>query len=85
VQAKARYLPGAHSHPGYEAILDDRAARKCAETFGIPVRGTIGVLLLAKREGLLDQIGPAIDALAEARLRITPDIIAAALRLAQEA
>lgn len=78
-------LTWAHKHSGYEAILDDRAARNCAAAFHIPVRGTLGVLLLAKREGLINQVHPLFDALVEAGLRIAPDVLKAALRLAEEA
>ncbi len=71
-------------YPGYEAILDDRAARKCAATLHIPVRGTLGVLLLAKREGLIPRVRPAFDLLVDVGMRITPEILHAALRLANE-
>ena len=40
-------------HPGSVAILDDMAARKCARSFGIPVKGTLGIIVLAKRKGLI--------------------------------
>jgi predicted nucleic acid-binding protein len=41
------------SNSKFAAIIDDRAARKCARTCGITTLGTGGVLLLAKRRGLL--------------------------------
>ena len=78
-------LTWARAYPGYEAILDDRAARKCAEALGIPVRGTLGVLLAAKRHGLIPQVQPALDALVQAGLRLSPEVAEAALRLAEEA
>lgn len=77
-------LTWAHSHPGYEAILDDRAARKCAKTLDVPVRGTIGVLLLAKREGLIAEVRPAFESLVRAGIHMTPDLLEAALHLADE-
>jgi predicted nucleic acid-binding protein len=77
-------LTWARQHPETEAVLDDRAARNCAVALNIPVRGTLGVLLLAKREGLLEYVRPAFEALVEAGLRITPDILQTALRLAGE-
>ncbi len=77
-------LAWARTHPGREAILDDRAARKCAATPHIPVRGTLGVLLLAKREGLVPRVRPAFDLLVDVGMRITPEILQAALRLANE-
>lgn len=39
--------------PGWVAILDDAAARRCARSFGTPVKGTLAVILLAKQRGLI--------------------------------
>jgi predicted nucleic acid-binding protein len=77
-------LMWARTNPGYEAILDDRAARSCAEALRIPVRGTLGVLLVAKREGLIEAMRPALESLVQAGLRITPEVAEAALSLAEE-
>jgi predicted nucleic acid-binding protein len=44
-------LAWAYAHPGTEAILDDLLARRCAEVFNIPVRGTLGLVLIAKQRG----------------------------------
>jgi predicted nucleic acid-binding protein len=46
-RGESHVLTWALRHPGCEAILDDLAARKCAAALSIPVRGTLGVLLLA--------------------------------------
>ncbi|WP_277877189.1 MULTISPECIES: hypothetical protein [Nostocaceae] len=34
-------LTWGYANPGMEVILDDLAARRCATTLGIPVRGTL--------------------------------------------
>jgi len=34
-------LAWAYQNPGYEAVLDDRAARNCALSLNLPTRGTI--------------------------------------------
>src|SRR5687768_11448871 len=39
--------------PGCEAIIDDLAARRAATALAIPFRGTLGVILTAKRRGLI--------------------------------
>ena len=44
-------------------ILDDALARRVAATLGIRLRGTLGVLLDAKRTGLLPAITPLLDQL----------------------
>jgi len=77
-------LSWARRYLEYEAILDDRAARDCAATLKIPVRGTLGVILLAKKHRLIPQAKPLFDALNNAGLRISPTILDTALRLAEE-
>jgi predicted nucleic acid-binding protein len=81
---ESKVLTWARDHPGYEAILDDRAARNCAIALDIPVRGTLGVILLAKREGLLSHARPVFSRLQEAGLRIAPAVLDTALELAGE-
>ena len=39
--------------PNATVILDDMAARKCAKSLGVRVKGTLGVVVLAKRKGLV--------------------------------
>jgi len=82
---ESEVLAWARRNRDYEAILDDRAARNCATTLGIPVRGTLGVILLAKREGLISYVRPIYDRLLDAGLRITPGVLETALKLAGEA
>jgi len=36
-----------YENPGMEAIIDDLAARKCAAFLQIPVRGTLGIVLVS--------------------------------------
>src|SRR5207248_1013969 len=36
-------------NPGCEAVIDDRAGRRCAEAHGITLLGTVGLVILAKR------------------------------------
>lgn len=43
------------------AIVDDRAARRCGVALGITTLGTGGVLLLAKRRGLILEVAPRIQ------------------------
>lgn len=83
-KGESEVLTWAHVHTGYEAILDDGAARKCADALQVPVRGVLGVLLLAKREGLLVAIRPLIDQLLEVEYRIALNVVQTALRLAGE-
>jgi predicted nucleic acid-binding protein len=52
-------------HPGCRAVIDDLQGRRCARALGLPLRGTLGLVLRAKRIGQLDRARPVID-----RLRI---------------
>lgn len=44
-------------------ILDDRPARRLARRLGLAVIGTVGVLVLAKDQGLISGLKPELDAL----------------------
>lgn len=61
--------------PDYAAIVDDRAARRCAQTLGIITLGTGGILILAKRRGLIRSISPGIQALRDAGLWLSDNLV----------
>ena len=46
-------LTVALNRPDFRAMVDDQAARRCARTLGIRTLGTGGMLVLAKRRGLI--------------------------------
>ncbi len=66
-------------------LADDRAARRLAISLQLPVIGTLGLLLAAKRRGLLPTIRPCLDALQGASFYLTPDLYARILADAGEA
>ncbi len=53
-------LSYALAHSGLRAVIDDAEARRCARTLDIPLLGTGGVLLLAKRRGLLPSVAEGL-------------------------
>lgn len=65
-------------------VLDDLAARKFAQTFQLPLLGTLGLLLRAKNAGLIGEIAPLIQGLEAAGANLSPAVIAHALALANE-
>jgi uncharacterized protein len=65
-------------------VLDDALARRIAETLGLPLTGTLGVLLDAKRAGLIPAVNPMLDQLQALRFRLAPHTRAAILDLAEE-
>jgi len=83
-QGETEVLNWAYEHPGYEAILDDKAAKNCASSVHIKVHGTIGIILLAKQEGIIEKVSPILNRLPKVGFRIKPAILAAAKKLAHE-
>jgi hypothetical protein len=66
------------------AILDDALARRVAESQGIRIIGTLGVLLNAKRAGCVSSIREYVDQLEALRFRLAPQTRASVLKLADE-
>jgi predicted nucleic acid-binding protein len=66
------------------AILDDLAARRCAAALRIPVRGTLGLVLLAKRRGTIALARPIISELRQAGMFLSARVADAALALVGE-
>ncbi len=60
-------------------LMDDKAGRRMATNIGIPVIGTVGVLVLAKRKGFVPLLKPLLDELAASGYFLGKEIIAAAL------
>ncbi len=69
----------AFSRRGAEAVLDDRQARRCADSLGIQVKGTLGLVLRAKRRGLIPVARPLVERLLQHRLYLSDDLVEAAL------
>lgn len=64
---------------GLEAIIDDLAGRKCAASLGVPVRGTLGIVLAAKQRGLIPQARPVIEDMMSAGLYLSRRVLERAL------
>jgi predicted nucleic acid-binding protein len=62
------------------AILDDAAARRCAQVIGVPVIGTVGVIIRAKKRGLIRSASETLKALTNIGLHLDYQVIAVALR-----
>jgi predicted nucleic acid-binding protein len=82
---ESEVLSWANEHHGWEGILDDKAARNCAASLGVRVRGTLGIILLAKKEGKISNATFLLDLLRQAGFRIDPPLMQEAKRLAGEA
>lgn len=65
-------------------ILDDAKAREAAGKLGLKLTGTLGVLLDAKRAGLVSEVAPHLDRLDALGFRLARGTRDAVLRLAGE-
>jgi predicted nucleic acid-binding protein len=65
-------------------IMDERLGRKYVRLLGLPLTGTIGVLLRAKREGLIESVRPLVQSLIGSGFYLAEELVEEALRLAGE-
>ena len=65
-------------------LIDERRGRKTAVRFGLKIIGVLGVLALAKKEGLLPEIRAAMDDLIKAGFRISDSLYRIVLEEAGE-
>lgn len=65
-------------------ILDDNLARQMARSLGIRLTGTLGVLLDAKRAGMVSVILPMLDQLQALGFRLDPNTRHVVLKMAGE-
>lgn len=77
-------LSWSYLHLEYQSVVDDLAARKFAKAFGIELCGTIGVIVIAKKKGLVPVAKGLLKRLIEMNFRIDDLLYETALRLAGE-
>jgi predicted nucleic acid-binding protein len=82
-EGEAQALSLAHSL-GCGVLMDERRGRAAARRLGLPLFGVLGVLLMAKRKGLLCRVAPVLRCLQDKGYRIAPALIAATLEKAGE-
>jgi len=70
--------------PNAVAVIDDLLGRKCAGAHGVPLRGTIGIVLAAKEKGHIPAVRPVIEDLLGSGLYLSRNIVDYVLRLAGE-
>jgi uncharacterized protein len=66
-------------------LLDERRARREAARLGLPVAGSLSVLVAAKQRGLLPAVAPVVDQMIAQGRRIGNNLRAKILALAGEA
>jgi predicted nucleic acid-binding protein len=81
---EASAIAYAFENPGCTIILDDRLARRLAKSLGFKVTGTLGVIVKAKKLGLIASVKPILAKIAETDFRITPELVSKILDLTGE-
>jgi hypothetical protein len=68
-----------------ELLIDERLGRKEAIRLGLSITRVLGILLVAKRRGLVTVVRPVMDSLiAEAGFRVSSQLYAEVLAVADE-
>ena len=82
---EAEAIALAETYPNARLLIDERKGRRVARSLGLRTTGTAGVLLTAKKEGLIPLVQPVLDAMIEEHgLHFSKALRAAALREAGE-
>lgn len=81
-KGETEVIAHAYSKKDLKAALDDRAARNCAASVGVNVVGTIGLILLAKKKGHIENPTAYIKNLKKTGFRISDELFEHAIYLA---
>ena len=84
-EGEAEALALAAEHEARLILLDEKAGRQTAEKIGLTVKGIVGVLLEAKKEGLIDLIKPLLTQLRDNGMHLSESLINSALQDAGDA
>lgn len=63
----------------YRAVLDDGEARAAAKVHSVPIVGSLGVILRARKAGLISAARPLVEQLAESGSYLSTELIRQAL------
>ena len=68
------------SNDGWTAILDDKAARKCGRSFSVALKGTLGIILLARQKGIIPSAANLLSQLQQGGFRLDDRLVREALQ-----
>jgi predicted nucleic acid-binding protein len=83
-KGESQVIAYAYKNGGHAVSIDDRPARKCAHLFGIKVKGTLALLIDAKRNGFIPLVQPCLIGLKADGFRMSEEIYRSALHMAGE-
>jgi predicted nucleic acid-binding protein len=70
--------------PHKDVVIDDWKARRRAEGLGIPVQGTLALLLMAKSLGRIDAVRPLLERLRQSGMYLSDQLMHRVLKRAGE-
>ncbi len=77
---ESQVLAASEGSASSRAVLDDLEARRCAASIDVPVIGTLGVVLRAKRKGVVPAARPLLERLRHEGLYVSTDLLEQALK-----
>lgn len=80
-EGEASVLAWGYAFPGTVIIVDDLDDRRCAATLEIPLRETLGLILTAKKRGVIPEARPVLQKLRQSGMYLSDRIVNQALRL----
>jgi predicted nucleic acid-binding protein len=83
-RGEAEAIVLARHYPGALLLLDDRQARRAAEAPGLAATGSAGVLVRAKREGLIAAVRPFLRSMRNNGYYMSDRVIQRACQMAGE-
>lgn len=82
---EAEVISAAYRLKAQLVLIDERRARRIAEqAYGLRVKGTAGILVAAKRKGLIPEVGPLLESLVERGYYLSRRLIDRAIEEAGE-
>ncbi|HET8524547.1 MAG TPA: DUF3368 domain-containing protein [Thermomicrobiales bacterium] len=65
-------------------VLDERSARRVGLSLGLPITGTVGILITARQQTLIPKLRPILEALRLVDFYMSEELVATALKLVGE-
>jgi predicted nucleic acid-binding protein len=83
-QGETEVISYCYAVPQKIAIIDDKAAKKCAEALSISVKGTLAIIILAKKSKLIPKAKPVLKQMIDAGFRIKNSLYEKILEIVEE-
>lgn len=82
---EAEVITAAHELGLTNVLIDERKARRiAARIYHLHVKGTAGLLVDAKKEGIIPRVAPYLDGMIQAGYFLGPSLVEACLKAANE-